>query len=187
MSRHLPILLVFLFALSACGGASTVTDVLGSIPPIGGEDPTPEPEPTPEPPPSGSSMSAAEYAMAQEVLLLVNAERATVGLPALQWHDEATEVAWAHSVDMDVRDFFDHENPDGELPWDRLTAAGVSYRSAGENIAWGYSSPDSVMTAWMNSDGHRANILRDGYTHIGIGVHSNGSIWWTQVFLTPSP
>lgn len=183
MLRYAPILLVLLFALSACGGAGS--DVLGYVPPIG-EDPTPDPDPTPEPPPD-SAMSAVEYAMAQEVLELVNQERAAQGLAALQWHEGAAEVAYAHSVDMDVRDFFDHTNPDDELPWDRLAAAGITYRTAGENIAWGYRSPDGVMAAWMDSDGHRANILRTSFTHIGIGVHApqGGSVWWTQVFLTP--
>ncbi len=131
-------------------------------------------------------MTDEETEMARDVLALVNEERNTAGLPALVWHDGATEVAWAHSLDMDVRNFFDHTNPDGELPWDRLTAAGVAWSTAGENIAWGYSSPAAVMTGWMNSPGHRANILNTSYTHIGIGVHDSGAtIWWTQVFLVP--
>jgi uncharacterized protein YkwD len=130
-------------------------------------------------------MSDTELAAALEVLDRVNSRRNSEGLPPLEWHDGAAEVAWAHSVDMDVRDFFDHTNPDGELPWDRLAAAGIAWSRVGENIAWGYRTPADVMEAWMNSSGHRANILSADFTHIGIGVHENGTIWWTQVFLVP--
>ncbi|MFM8980431.1 MAG: CAP domain-containing protein [Planctomycetia bacterium] len=137
------------------------------------------------PPPSDpGTMSSAELAYAQEVLRLVNVERANNGLSALQWHEQASQVAYAHDVDMDVRNFFSHINPSGQDPLDRVVAAGITgFSSVGENIARGQSSPAEVMSAWMNSTGHRANILNSGYTHLGVGVHAAGDIWWTQVFL----
>lgn len=159
--------LALLPLLAACGGGGSGTGG-GTLPP----------------PPSGGQMSTAERAYADEVLRLVNVERASVGLPALQWHEPASQVAYDHDVDMDVRNFFSHINPDGQDPLDRVVEAGITgFSSVGENIARGQSSPAAVMTAWMNSTGHRANILNTGYTHLGVGVHAAGDIWWTQVFL----
>ena len=164
-------------ALVACGGGGG-----GSS----GRAGDPSKAPSDPPPSSGTSMSDAELAMAIDVLDLVNQERQAAGLGPLIWHEGASEVAYLHSLDMDVRDYFDHTNPDGELPWDRLTDAGIDWSRAGENIAWGYSSPQAVMSGWMGSSGHRANILSESFTHVGIGVHDDGfSIWWTQVFLVP--
>lgn len=192
LMRQLSLLALFLLILSlgGCGAGGQVEDlVAGETPPtdVPVDPPAPPPEPPAEPPapPSNSSMSDAELEMALTVLDLVNVERANEGLPALTWDDDAAEVAYAHSVDMDVRGYFDHTNPDGQKPWDRLSAAGVPWSTAGENIAMGYATPEAVMVAWMNSPGHRDNILREGFTHLGIGVHDNGSIWWTQVFLRP--
>jgi uncharacterized protein YkwD len=100
-------------------------------------------------------------------------------------HWAASQVAYEHCVDMDVRDFFSHTNPDGDGPGDRIAAAEISHAGWGENIAWGYASPQAVMDGWMNSPGHRANILNSAWTHVGIGVHAPGvgGPWWTQVFL----
>lgn len=185
MSRRLSFLFALLLALAltACGGAGTGTEVL-PFPgdPGGGGEP-----PGTEPPAPTTSMSDAELALAQEVLVLLNQERAAVGLADLEWHDGADEVAYAHCVDMDVRDFFDHTNPDGQAPWDRLNAAGIPWRSAGENIAWNYPTAAAVMEGWMNSPGHRDNILRENFTHVGIGVHQSASkgAYWTQLFVTP--
>lgn len=188
--------LLALLALGACGGGGTVDDLLGNGPDLPA-DPTPEPpadppvdppdEPPADPPANGTSMSDAELAKALEVHDRVNAERALEGLPALVWDDDVAEVATQHSIDMDVRDYFSHTNPDGALPWDRLTAAGVPYSSAGENIYWASWSATAAQAveAWMNSPGHRDNILRTGWTHTGIGVHEgSGGSWWTQVFIS---
>ncbi|MEN8149553.1 MAG: CAP domain-containing protein [Planctomycetota bacterium] len=172
------IALLLALCLVACGGGGGGS---GKSSGSAAKPPTP-----PTPPPSGSSMSDAERNLALEVLDIVNAERNAAGAPPLEWHEGAAEVAYLHSLDMDVRDFFDHTNPDGELPWDRLTAAGIAWSQVGENIAYGYPTPAAVMDGWMNSPGHRANILNGNYTHLGIGVHDNGlTIWWTQVFLVP--
>jgi uncharacterized protein YkwD len=93
-------------------------------------------------------------------------------------------VARAHSLDMHQRDYFDHTNPEGEQPWDRMEAAGYRYGQAGENIAGGSSTADGVMEQWMASDGHCANIMSPGFVHTGIGFHGDSRLW-TQVFGAP--
>ena len=84
------------------------------------------------------------------------------------------------------RDFFSHNTPDGKTPFDRMKAAGISYVAAGENIAAGQSSPQSVMESWLNSPGHRKNILNPNFEYIGIGIARGGSygIYWAQEFAT---
>ena len=129
----------------------------------------------------------------QEVLVLVNARRAVGADCGSEGSFPATSplvmngalrcAARAHSKDMADRDFFDHTNPDGELPWDRMDKAGYAWRAAGENIAWGSPTPASVMDGWMNSDGHCANIMAAGFTEIGVGYYTGN--YWTQVFGTP--
>ena len=128
--------------------------------------------------------SIGEQTWAQQVLDLTNAEREAHGLAPLILDELASSVAYDHSWDMDLRDFFDHANPDGEGPSERLAKAGVEYRDAGENIARGHDSPYAVVQAWMASPSHRVNILYPGWTHIGIAVHSGPSRgpWWTQEF-----
>jgi uncharacterized protein YkwD len=88
---------------------------------------------------------------------------------------------------MAARNFFDHNNPDGKSPFDRMTAAGYRYRMAAENIAAGYATPQAVVDGWMNSPGHRANILNCGLTQIGVGYATGGSYrtYWTEDFATP--
>jgi uncharacterized protein YkwD len=127
-------------------------------------------------------MSAEEA----EVLRLVNAERAEAGCRALVSNDTLLGTARAHSTDMATRNFFSHTNPDGQSPFDRMRQAGYQGRMMGENIAAGQTSPAAVMEAWMNSSGHRANILNCGYKEIGIGLHAGGSmrLYWTQNFGT---
>lgn len=133
---------------------------------------------------SAADISAMEYA----VLELVNQERAAYGLAPLSWNDELAAVARAHSYDMANRNFFDHTNPDGKSPFDRIRGAGITYSIAAENIAAGQSTPEAAVAAWMNSEGHRANILRDSLTEIGIGLYVSNSgygYYWTQDFRTP--
>jgi len=112
----------------------------------------------------------------------MNDHRLAEGCGALTWHDGVAAVAQAHSQDMVDRGFFSHTNPDGESPWDRLGDGGVTWSGgAGENIAAGTSDPTTVLTLWLNSSGHRANIENCGFTDHGIGLASGH---WTHVFVT---
>ncbi|MET9818771.1 MULTISPECIES: CAP domain-containing protein [unclassified Streptomyces] len=115
---------------------------------------------------------------------LTNRERARAGLPPLAADPLLTAAAQAHSADMVARAFYSHTAPDGSRPWDRAAAAGSTRRSIGENIACGQRSPADVVEGWMNSPGHRANILKPGFTHIGIGFAGGGraGTYWTQLF-----
>ncbi|MEU0202915.1 MULTISPECIES: CAP domain-containing protein [unclassified Streptomyces] len=115
---------------------------------------------------------------------LTNRERARAGLPPLAVDPLLTAAAQAHSADMVARAFYSHTAPDGSRPWDRAAAAGSTRRSIGENIACGQRSPADVVEGWMNSPGHRANILKPGFTHIGIGFAGGGraGTYWTQLF-----
>ncbi|MFF0200473.1 CAP domain-containing protein [Streptomyces sp. NPDC005017] len=119
-----------------------------------------------------------------EVVALTNRERASAGLPPLAADPLLTRAAQAHSADMVARDFYSHTSPEGSGPRDRAVAVGAVRRSTGENIACGQRSAAEVVTGWMNSPGHRANILRPEFTHIGIGFAGGGraGTYWTQLF-----
>ncbi|MFI8962593.1 sigma-70 family RNA polymerase sigma factor [Streptomyces sp. NPDC053493] len=119
---------------------------------------------------------------AQQVIDLVNSERAQAGCGPLTENALLTRAAQGHSDDMAARNFFDHTNPDGDGPGERVTAAGYRWSTYGENIAMGQRTPAEVMESWMNSPGHRANILNCSFKEIGIGIHSAGGPYWTQVF-----
>ncbi|MGR6999422.1 CAP domain-containing protein [Yinghuangia aomiensis] len=122
-----------------------------------------------------------------EVIALTNAERTRAGLGTLTEEARLTTAAQSHSDDMAGRNYFDHTGLDGRHPADRVTAAGYTYRRCAENIAAGQQSPAEVVDGWMNSPGHRANILTPDLTQIGIGIAHGGTygIYWTQVFGTP--
>ncbi|MEV1066230.1 sigma-70 family RNA polymerase sigma factor [Streptomyces sp. NPDC050263] len=120
-----------------------------------------------------------------QVIALVNKERATAGCGALTADALLRKAAQGHSDDMAARDFFDHIDPDGVDPGQRVTAAGYRWSTYGENIAKGQQTAESVMTSWMNSEGHRANILNCDFKNIGVGIHDgDGGPWWTQNFGT---
>ncbi|MFI1417387.1 CAP domain-containing protein [Streptomyces sp. NPDC020731] len=121
---------------------------------------------------------------AGEVIDLTNRERVRAGLPPLSHDPLLTAAAQAHSADMVARDFYSHTAPDGGRPWDRAAAAGSALRTIGENIACGQHSAAEVVQGWMNSPGHRANILGAGFTHIGVGFAGGGraGTYWTQLF-----
>ncbi|MEU6253960.1 CAP domain-containing protein [Streptomyces sp. NPDC047043] len=121
---------------------------------------------------------------AAEVVDLTNRERARAGLRPLAADPHLTTAAQAHSADMVARAFYSHTSPEGSQPWDRAAAAGARRRSIGENIACGQRSPAEVVDGWMNSPGHRANILKADFTHIGIGFEGGGQrgTYWTQLF-----
>lgn len=125
-----------------------------------------------------SRVEAAEAA----VLDLVNKERAKAGCSPVRASKELGSLARAYSKDMAERDFFSHTDPDGNSPWDRAAKAGVE-GLGGENIARGQADAAAVMEAWMNSEGHRANILNCDFNTLGVGVHfGDGGPWWTQNF-----
>lgn len=120
-----------------------------------------------------------------EVLRLVNVEREKNGLAPLNLYEELSDVAREKSNDMKINNYFDHTSPTYGSPFDMMAQFGITYRAAGENIAAGYPTPQEVVTGWMNSPGHRANILNPGFTHIGIGYVNGGSYgtYWTQMFV----
>ncbi|WP_030978760.1 MULTISPECIES: CAP domain-containing protein [unclassified Streptomyces] len=127
------------------------------------------------PPAAGTSAQAA-------VLALVNEERAKVGCSPVTASASLASLAQDFSDDMAARGFFSHTDPDGQTPWDRATKAGVT-GLGGENIARGQADAQAVMASWMNSEGHRANILNCDYKTLGVGVHyGSGGPWWTQDF-----
>lgn len=129
-----------------------------------------------------SPQGLAEWASA--VLRLTNAERTAAGLRPLAPDPLLTVAAQGHSADMIARAFYAHTSPDGGEPWHRASAAGSTHRSIGENIACGQRTPAEVVDGWMNSPGHRANILKPSFTHLGVGFAGGGSAgtYWTQLF-----
>ncbi|MHA6252662.1 CAP domain-containing protein [Oceanobacillus sp. CAU 1775] len=119
----------------------------------------------------------------QQVVDLTNQERAKAGLKPLQADTSLSGVAREKSRDMAVNNYFAHQSPTYGSPFDMMKKYGISYNAAGENIAKGQTSPQQVVTAWMNSAGHRANILNGNFTHIGVGYVSQGN-HWTQMFIS---
>ena len=126
--------------------------------------------------------SNQEYSVEQEVIRLVNAERTKAGLSSLKYDWELARVAKYKSQDMHDKNYFSHTSPTYGSPFTMLKNFGINYKSAGENIAMGQRSAQAVVNAWMNSEGHRANILNKNYTHIGIGYVKDGH-YWTQMFI----
>lgn len=140
------------------------------------------------------SWDDAWRALEQDVLTIVNQRRAegadcgsegTFG-PAdpLTMNGALRCASRLHSMDLSVRGFWDHTNPEGETPWDRFELAGYSWRAAGENIARGSSTAEGVMGQWMGSDGHCSNIMNPSFTEIGVGYYAQGN-YWTQGFAAP--
>ncbi|MCI5705498.1 MAG: SafA/ExsA family spore coat assembly protein [Pseudoflavonifractor sp.] len=125
---------------------------------------------------------AAVSSYEAEVIRLVNEVRVQNGLSALKANWELSRVARYKSQDMADNRYFSHTSPTYGTPFEMIRAFGLSYRTAGENIAYGQATPQAVVTAWMNSSGHRANILSSSYTQIGVGYAAKGR-YWTQMFL----
>ena len=125
-----------------------------------------------------SSVASYEH----EVVRLVNEIRQQNGLKPLIENWELSRVARYKSQDMLDNRYFSHTSPTYGSPFQMIKAFGLSYRTAGENIAKGYASPQAVVNGWMNSSGHRANILNVSYTQIGIGYVAQGN-YWTQMFV----
>lgn len=116
------------------------------------------------------------------VVRLVNEIRAKNGLKTLTQDWELSRVARYKSQDMKDNNYFSHTSPVYGTPFEMMKNFGIKYRSAGENIAKGQTTPEKVVNAWMNSSGHRANILNSSYTKIGVGYVKNGN-YWTQMFI----
>lgn len=131
-------------------------------------------------PSTTSNQSFSEFE--KQVVDLTNAERAKAGLSPLQIYAPLMAVARDKSEDMASNNYFSHTSPTYGSPFDQMKSAGISYRAAGENIAQGQRSPQQVVQAWMDSPGHRQNILNPNFTHIGVGFVENG-YYWTQQFI----
>lgn len=121
-----------------------------------------------------------------QVVQLVNQRRASAGLKPLAHNWELSRVARYKSMDMRDRGYFSHTSPTYGSPFTMMKNFGINYRAAGENIAAGQTTPQAVVEAWMNSPGHRANILSTQFTEIGVGYAAGGSSrhYWTQMFIT---
>ena len=124
-------------------------------------------------------------AIENEVIRLVNVERSKNGLAGLKANWQLCRVARYKSEDMRDKNYFSHTSPTFGSPFDMIKNFGICFSAAGENIAMGQQTPSSVMTSWMNSTGHRQNILNTNYTEIGVGIakSSNGGIYWVQQFI----
>lgn len=138
--------------------------------------PTPVPQPVPDPTPEPvNGLTVAE----QRMFDLVNQDRAAAGLPPLQIDMRLVQSARVKSQDMQNKGYFAHTSPNGTTPWDLIKGQGVTYKTAGENIAKGYMTSDAAEQGFMNSPGHKANILNRSFTHVGIGIVGN---YYTQEF-----
>lgn len=122
-----------------------------------------------------------------KVVDLVNRQRASAGLQLLTNNWQLERVARYKAADMANKGYFSHTSPTYGSPFTMMQNFGISFSSAGENIAMGQMTPEEVMNAWMNSPGHRANILSPSYTQIGVGyaTNSNGVPYWSQMFIKP--
>ena len=127
-------------------------------------------------------MEASVQEFENEVIRLVNEQRVQNGLKPLTANWELSRVARFKSQDMVDNRYFSHTSPTYGSPFQMIRAFGLSFRTAGENIAYGQRTPQSVVKAWMNSSGHRANILNASYTQIGVGYVAQGH-YWTQMFI----
>jgi uncharacterized YkwD family protein/spore coat assembly protein SafA len=138
--------------------------------------------------PSGSSVPSAPSdirSLETEVIRLVNVERSKAGRPALVENSEISRIARIKSQDFINNKYFSHNSPKYGSPFDMLKTFGIKFTAAAENIASGQKTAAEVMRTWMNSSGHRSNILNSTYNQIGVGVAraNNGNLYWTQMFI----
>ena len=148
--------------------------------PAAGETVTEETEVTlPQEPEETVTQTPDTASYVSEVIRLVNQERTQEGLAPLQTNDAIAKAAQTRASELPA--LFDHTRPDGSSCFTALDEAGVTYWTAGENIAAGYATPEQVVEGWMNSPGHRANILGSSFTEIGVGYNSDGR-YWVQLF-----
>jgi uncharacterized protein YkwD len=141
---------------------------------------------TPPAKPKTTAPAAGNTSYEQQVLVIVNAERAKAGCKPLAYNAKLTTAARKHSQDMATNNYFSHTSQDGTSFATRITNAGYKWSGAAENIAKGQRTPADVMNAWMNSAGHRANILNCGLKDLGVGLAYQGKTpIWTQDFGSP--
>ncbi len=143
---------------------------------------TTRPPTTAKPATTAGSGGGGNQAVEQRVIELTNDARRQAGCPALVHNDKLRLAAYLHSKDMSDNDYFSHTGLDGSSPGERISRQGYGFRRWAENIAWGYRTPEAVVEGWMNSSGHRANILNCGLSEIGVGFHN---YYWTQNFGIP--
>lgn len=131
--------------------------------------------------------ATAINALENEVIRLTNIERSKRGLATLKTNWQLSRCARYKSQDMINRGYFAHQSPTYGSPFDMIESFGISMAAGGENIAMGQRTPQEVVKAWMNSPGHRGNMLSTAFTEIGVGVarNKNGSYYWTQMFIRP--
>ncbi|GIO26606.1 CAP domain-containing protein [Ornithinibacillus bavariensis] len=135
--------------------------------------------------PAKQQQSNQNYSLSNfesDVVTLTNKERAQAGVPELQIDQSLSQVAREKSNDMQRKGYFSHTSPTYGSPFDMMRDFGITYKAAGENIAQGQTTPADVVNAWMNSEGHRENILNPNFTHIGVGYDPDGQ-HWTQMFI----
>jgi uncharacterized protein YkwD len=182
------------------GEATTLADPNAAVPQSVPSAPAQSPEsaattaaPSPTKPAAATTKAATGVAAApakgerEEVLRLVNVERAKAGCSALTDDGKLRQAADAHSADQANAGKISHVGTDGAELGARVDRVGYRWRGIGENVAAGYATPAAVMQGWMNSDGHRANILNCGFKNLGVGLASKGrTLYWTQVFGTPA-
>lgn len=131
--------------------------------------------------PSAPKTTAPASGISARIVQLVNSERSEVGCAPLVVNAKLTKAAQAHSKDMAAHQNMSHTGSDGSSPGDRIQGAGYSWSTYGENVAYGYTTPESVMAGWMASPGHKRNILDCSFKEIGVGLAQPGS-YWTQDF-----
>jgi uncharacterized YkwD family protein len=164
-----------------CGTSCPETpDAPDQTPDTPDTNPGDTPTETPSEKPSQGETGTATT-LERRVVELVNEQRAAYGLSALTLSEQLCDGARLKSQDMKTSGYFSHESPTYGTPFAMMQQLGISYRTAGENIAMGYSTAEAVVNAWMNSEGHRANILNGTYTQIGVGEVDG---YWTQWFIS---
>jgi uncharacterized protein YkwD len=167
---------------SVCFAANNPQE--GFTHPQPGENPVDTPPDSNAPPQKPADEGNGLNAQEDKIYQLLNQERLQNGLSTLALDPAGNKAARAHCQDMCNNGYFSHTSLDGRKPWDRMKAAGAQFSGAGENIARGYSSSVNVHQGWINSEGHRNNMLSANWTRVGIGfVDCNGQRFWTQVFM----
>lgn len=144
------------------------------------QQPAAQPAPVNSKPAADQVAAGDSSSYVKQVVSLVNQERAKSGLKPLTALDSINRVAAAKAADMRTNGYFSHTSPTYGSPFDMMKSFGVTYKAAGENIAMGQRTPQEVMKAWMESPGHRSNILSANFTHIGVGFDNN---YWVQMFV----